>query len=108
VASHPEWSRDQAIADGRANNQYLKGVELSGGKAVVSVTWAAAQAYCSDHGGLAPVDQAPVTWVESSTGLFQEWRSAGGARAWLRFDGDASQQVTAVEANAFTGFRCRR
>jgi len=110
LASHPEWSRERAIAEGRADGSYLSGVDLAagGGRAVVSVPWAAAQAFCSGRGGLSPVAAEPHTWSEGATGLFQEWRVDDGSPAWRRYDGASSGQLSQREANAFTGFRCRR
>jgi len=108
LASHPEWARGRALAEGRVDDAYLKGVSLQGSGPMVSVTWTAAQAFCANHGGLASVDQAPLTWAEAEGGLFQEWRSDGATRMWLRYDGASSSKVKERDANAFTGFRCRR
>jgi len=107
VVSHPEWSRDRAVAEGRADGSYLQGIDLASlrSKPVVSVPWAAAQAYCG--GRLTGLSQEPSTWDEGAIGLFQEWRSDGGSPAWRRYDGATSSQLSQRESNAFTGFRCR-
>jgi serine/threonine protein kinase len=110
VASHPDWAPDAARAAGRADGSYLRGSDLGAGgsQPMVSVPWAAASAFCASRGGLAQVGASPTTWDEGATGLFQEWRTDGGAPAWRRYDGATSQQLSRSEANAFTGFRCAR
>lgn len=110
LGTHPEWAPAAAIASGLADGSYLQGIDLGAPDArpVVSVPWAAAQAFCSGRGGLPAVEAAPLQWAEGATGLFQEWRVQGGAPAWRRYDGAASTQASTRDANAFTGFRCAR
>ncbi|MCB9764302.1 MAG: serine/threonine protein kinase [Alphaproteobacteria bacterium] len=111
---HPEWQRDAAIADGRADPSYLKGWAGTAppagqsGAAMVNVSWAAAKAYCAGRGGLAALDAEPSTWEETATQPWHEYRQSGGRPAWRRKDGGTSTNVSTDETGAFTGFRCAR
>lgn len=112
LAGHDEWSRESAIAGSKADDNYLR--EWKDGKppnasgAVVSVSWSAAQAFCSSRGGLAAVDAEPAQWSESDGSPFQEWRQKDGKPAWRRSDGAESTAARKNESNAFTGFRCAK
>lgn len=108
LGQHPEWSRAEAMAAGKADSNHL--VDWSQQKAsapAVNVAWNAAQAYCASRGGLASVDAAPHQWDEAAS-VFQEWRQKDGRPAWRRYDGEPSTAMSAKDANAFTGFRCAR
>ncbi len=114
LAKHPDWAPDAARAAGKADGSYLSGwtgTEPPAGKdgvAVVNVSWAAASAFCSGRGGLPGVDEAPLTWTESASQPWHEYRSDGGKPAWRRSDGATSVAVKRGESGAFIGFRCAR
>lgn len=112
LASHPEWSSDAARADGRADAGYLSGwdgLSPPAGKAslpVVNVSWAAAAAYCAGRGGLPGLDDAPLSWAESPSTPWIEYRDADGRPAWRRSDGAPSVALRRSESGPATGFRC--
>lgn len=112
LATHPEWQHDAAIAAGTAAEGYLKGwngAEAPAGqgeRAVVNVSWAAAQAYCKGHGGLADVGAEPLGWQESSAQPWHEYRQENGAPAWRRSDASVSATVPPSQVNGVTGIRC--
>ncbi len=112
LEDHPDWTRDSAIARGKASHDYLSdwedGKPKKGSAPMVFVTWTAAQAYCKSRGGLPPLDAPPLTWTESADQPFQEWRSKDGAPAYRRKDGTNSPSVKTTDSNNFTGFRCAR
>jgi hypothetical protein len=106
LALHPEWQRDAAIAAGRADDQYLSGwvdLEPPNAGAAVHVSWSAANAFCSDRGGLARLDAAPVTWRGAPS---YEWRTNAGRAASL--EGETGSSFPSGSANFDTGFRCMR
>ncbi len=101
---HPEWDRDVAIDDGRVNRRYLRNWTPSPpGGAVTLVSWEAASAYCQGHGGVRPVNAAPMTW---SGALDEEWRSDEGGPAARTSDGDIKTGEPNGRAIADRGFRC--
>lgn len=112
LADHPEWQHDAAIAAGTAAEGYLKGWNGAeppagqGDRAVVNVSWAAAQAYCKGHGGLADVGAEPLGWQESSAQPWHEYRQDNGAPAWRRSDASVSATVPRSQVNGVTGIRC--
>jgi serine/threonine protein kinase len=113
LAKNPDWSRDAAIAAGTGDPNYLRdwtnGQPPGAGSAFAGgVSWAAAQAYCRSHGGLASVDADPREWAESPSQPFMEWRISGSSPAWRRADGAPSTKVEPAQSNGFTGFRCAR
>lgn len=114
LSAHPEWTHDAAVAAGQADDGYLKGWNGAeppagrGDRAAVSVSWAAAQAYCKGHGGLASVDAEPLGWQESNTQPWHEYRQSGGGPAWRRSDGTVSATVSRTAVNSVTGLRCAR
>jgi hypothetical protein len=75
---------------------------------MVNVSWAAASAYCGGHGGLAPLDAPPLSWTESPTQPWHEFRVDGGYPAWRRKDGGTSQSVRPPDSGVVIGFRCAR
>lgn len=115
LAKHPEWQHDAAVEAGKADGAYLKGWDgatppaSAGGRAMVHVSWSAAQAYCAaGHGGLAALDAAPLTWTESGSQPWHEYRRDGDHPAWRRSDGGTSTSVKTSESAAMIGFRCAR
>lgn len=113
LATHPEWTREAAIAAGKADSGYLKGWDgaspPAGGGKMVNVSWLAAKAFCAGYGGLAAADASPLEWSESASQPYQEWRSRDGGPAWRREDGAESEaEPEETESNAFTGFRCAK
>lgn len=109
LASHPAWARDAAIANGLADENYLRtwtSPPTNPSAPAVQVSWNAAVAFCSNRGGLASVDAAPLSWTGREP--WQEWRVSDGAPAWRRDDGVTSTKSGAKDANMFTGFRCAR
>ncbi len=114
LGTHPEWAPDAARAAGKADAAYLSGWDGTtppAGKnsgAVVNVPWAAASAYCAGRGGLPGVDDGALTWTESATQPWHEYRSADGRPAWRRSDGATSTAVNRAESGAFIGFRCAK
>ena len=115
LESHPDWQKDAAVAANKADGNYLKGWEGTSppaGKsshAVVNVSWAAANAYCSGRGGLAALEAEPSTWDENSTSVaWHEYRQNQGKPAWRRSDGGVSTNVGRTDSRAFIGFRCAR
>lgn len=114
LGEHPEWQQESAIAAGEAQAGYLKGwtgAEPPPGsteRGAVNVSWAAAQAYCKSHGGLADLGAEPATWQEASAQPWHEYRNDAGGAAWRRADGTTSSAVSRSQANAVTGFRCAR
>ena len=115
LGSHPDWQKDAAVAANKADGNYLKGwtdtTPPAGkdGHAVVNVSWAAASAYCSGRGGLAPLEAEPTTWDENSTRIaWHEYRQNSGKPAWRRSDGGVSTNVGRTDSRAFIGFRCAR
>ncbi len=114
LATHPDWQHDAAIAAGAAEDGYLKGWNGAeppagrGERAMVNVSWAAAQAYCRGHGGLADVGAEPLAWQESATEPWHEYRQENGAPAWRRSDGSVSPSVPRAQVNGVTGIRCAK
>ncbi|MCB9743364.1 MAG: serine/threonine protein kinase [Alphaproteobacteria bacterium] len=111
LGKHPEWEKDAAVAEQRADGSYLRGWDgttPSGGGAMVYVSWEAAKAYCAGRGGLASVDAEPSTWVESDASPWHEYRQADGRPAWRRKDGTTSTSVKRSETSPVIGFRCAR
>jgi hypothetical protein len=108
VAAHPDWTREAAIATGRADANYLREGSLEGPGYAPDVSWLAAVAFCEQRGGLALLEAGPHTWEESAAQPFHEWRQHDGNPSWRRFDGETSEAVRRTETNAFTGFRCAR
>lgn len=112
LRDHPEWARDQALADGRVDDEYLSrwaaGAPPSPADApVTQVTWGAAAAFCAQRGGLAAIDAEPTTWKDLP---MMEWRAGeGGERRWRRMDGDVNRfRIGDRESNSGTTFRCSR
>ncbi|MSP55242.1 MAG: serine/threonine protein kinase [Myxococcales bacterium] len=114
LGEHPEWQQASAIAAGEAQAGYLKGwtgAEPPPGatdRGTVNVSWAAAQAYCKGHGGLADLGAEPATWQEEPSQPWHEYRNDSGGGAWRRADGSTSSAVSRSHASAVTGFRCAR
>ncbi|MBM4390197.1 MAG: protein kinase [Deltaproteobacteria bacterium] len=113
LAGHPEWQQEAAVADGRADEKYLRG--WSGatppagreGSPAVGVTWGLAKAYCAGRGGLAVIGAEPLTWSGAEL-PWLEYRSDAGAPAWRRDDGAVSDRVDPNQSNVSIGFRCAR
>jgi len=108
---------DKAIAEGRADKNYLKGwngaePNDSGSGAVVSVSWWAARAYCqSGRGGLASLEAAPKSWAEGPGQPMHELRQDGTSQArWRRYDNTTSSNnaISPAETSRWIGFRCAR
>ncbi|MES2640431.1 MAG: serine/threonine-protein kinase [Myxococcota bacterium] len=114
LSTHPEWTGDSARAAGKADAGYLSGwsgAEAPAGKgarAVVDMSWAAASAYCAGRGGLLAVDAPPLTWTDSATQPWHEYRASDGRPAWRRDDGAASTAVEPHQSSGAIGFRCAR
>lgn len=114
LTAHPEWQRETAIAEGKADDKFLKGwtaATPTAGKEsapAVGATWALAKAYCSGRGGLADVDAAPLSWTESGSQPWVEYRQSEGRPRWRRDDGGVSDQLSTTESGVFIGFRCAR
>lgn len=114
LGTHPEWAPEAARAAEKADAAYLSGWEGTtppagkSGAAVVSVSWAAASAYCAGRGGLPGLEDGALTWTESPSQPWHEYRSAAGRPAWRRSDGATSVAVKASESGTFIGFRCAR
>ena len=114
LKTHPDWEHDAAIAAGQAEEGYLKGwtgAEPPPGqsdRALVGISWTAANAYCKGRGGLADAAAEPTTWQESASQPWHEYRQQGGAPAWRRADGTVSTAVSRTSGNVVTGFRCAK
>lgn len=113
LGDHSEWLAETAVTNGLADGGYLSGwshtTPPTGDAKLVSVSYAAAEAYCLRRGGLAALDDVPRTWTESPDQPYREWRSSRGRRAWRQEDGSTSStEPTDTETDAFTGFRCRQ
>jgi len=114
LEAHPDWQRDAAVAAGTADDKYLRGWEAAtppAGKEsapAVGGSWALAKAYCASRGGLADAEAEPLTWKESASQAWMEYRQAAGAPRWRRDDGVVSDQVAVNQSGAFIGFRCAR
>ena len=109
----PLNTRIAQTAAAKADGDYLMGwvdgqPPGSTAEAVVNVSWWAAEAFCQDRGGLLSVESAPLDWTEGPAQPLLEWRAAGRAPAWRRFDGAQSTTGRWHESNPFTGFRCAR
>ncbi|MBN2800214.1 MAG: protein kinase [Deltaproteobacteria bacterium] len=114
LGSHPDWSREAAIGAGRADENYLAGWGADAppagaeGRPVVGVSWYAAAAYCQSRGGLAGLEDEPLTWSEAGGGLAVEYRASGGKTAFRTGDGMTNTGSPGKTANQWTGFRCAR
>ena len=114
LATHPDWLRDAAIENKKADGNYLKGWDGASppagkeSQAIVNVSWAAANAFCAGRGGLAALNAEPTTWTESSASPWHEYRQNDGKPAWRRSDGGTSTTVGRADTRAFIGFRCAR
>jgi len=113
LESHPEWTRENAVAAGKADHNYLPGWDAAtpppdSAGPVTNVCWAAASAFCQGRGGLLDVNDAPLEWPEDKA--LMHWRTRDGVPAWRRFDDALSEGKTVRkrDSNSFTGFRCRR
>lgn len=113
LSRNPTYLPESAIATGKAEAGYLRGwsgAEPPAGQAgapALSVSYAAAAAFCASRGGLASVDAEPLTWSEPASVAF-EWRSAAGQPAWRDNGGRTSTAVQPSNATIMTGFRCAR
>ncbi len=111
LASHPEWQRENATTDGKADARFLSGwngaTPPAGkeGAAAVNLNWNMAKAYCGGR-GLADLDAEPLQWTESATAPWHEYRQKDGRPAWRRSDGSTSTSVKTGESSSFTGIRC--
>lgn len=114
LAAHPEWQRETVIAERKADDKFLRGWTAATppagkeGAPAVGATWALAKAYCSGRGGLADVDAAPLSWTESGSQPWVEYRQSDGRPRWRRDDGGVSEQLSTTESSVFIGFRCAR
>jgi serine/threonine protein kinase len=106
LADHPEWSRDEAIASGRANRRYLKdwAPDAPAGP-ITAVTYTAAAAFCAPRGGLLGLDDAPQTWTADPR---VEWRVLAGRPAKRRSNGQTTTREPTDEVDVDAGFRCAR
>jgi predicted Ser/Thr protein kinase len=111
LASHPEWQRETATAEGKGDARFLSGwngpIPPAGkeGAAAVNLNWNLAKAYCGSR-GLADLDAEPLQWTESATAPWHEYRQKDGRPAWRRSDGSTSTSVKTGESSSFTGIRC--
>ncbi len=109
LTDHPEWSRDVAQAEGRADANYLSrwtdGTPPSDTAWVSEVTWGAAAAFCGSR-GLPDIDAPPLTWSYPNEGPLMEYRVSGGRPAWRQYDGTTSTAQSRSDSTAFVGFRC--
>ncbi|HNC97315.1 MAG TPA: protein kinase, partial [Myxococcota bacterium] len=111
LASHPEWQRETATAEGKADARFLSGwngaTPPAGkeGAAAVNLNWNLAKAYCGSR-GLADLDAEPLQWTESAGAPWHEYRQKDGRPAWRRSDGSTSTSVKTGESSSFTGIRC--
>ncbi len=114
LGANADWQREAAIAAGKADEKFLKGwvgATPPPGKEsapAVGVTWSLARAYCAGRGGLADLHAPPLSWTESGSQPWVEYRQAEGRPRWRRDDGGVSDQVTADQSGVFIGFRCAR
>ncbi len=112
LQNHPEWQRDEAIARGVADRNYLrtgKPAETPGSP-MVGLSGLAAKAYCATRGGLAPFDAPPETWAENTDHTVgMEWRQLNGVLVLRGGDGMQLDKVNdGITATAVTGARCAR
>ena len=111
LSTHPEWQRENATADGRADARFLSGwngaTPPTGkeGAVAVNLNWNLAKAYCGSR-GLADLEAEPLQWEESSGAPWHEYRQKEGRPAWRRSDGSVSTSVKTGESSSFTGIRC--
>jgi len=117
VRNNRKWEAKKTVARGDADAGYLagwQGLNVDADKrdrAVVSVSFEAASAYCdAGRGGLADVSDGPWTWdVHSASGTTAgEIRVDNGAPA-VRFSmGVVSGDLPKNKTDVRFGFRCRR
>jgi hypothetical protein len=67
-----------------------------------------AKAYCAGRGGLADLAAAPLSWTESASQPWVEYRTSEGRPTWRRDDGGVSDKVSADQSGVFIGFRCAK
>jgi serine/threonine protein kinase len=114
LINHPEWQREQAIAEGRADSKFLNGwtgatpPEGKSSLVATNINWDLAAAYCKKRGGLADVYAAPLQWSESSVWAWHELRQSNNTPAWRRKDDTAGFSLNPKETKAAAGFRCSR
>lgn len=108
LGAHPEWGRETAAAEGRADGGYLSGWRGTkppnpASAPMTGLPWGAARAYCAGRGGLAALNAPPTAW---SSGPQMEWRASSNPQ-WLRRDGQ-SRTTRASATDLEIGFRCAR
>jgi serine/threonine protein kinase len=111
--THPNWHREAAIAEQRADKNYIGNwqgqVPPTPAAAATNVSWYAAAAFCKSRGGLAPVGAEPHRWSEAVEQPYVEWRVEAGKAAWRSSDGRSSDKgIVLKSSNGVTGFRCAR
>ena len=108
LASHPEYQREAAMANGRGDQNHLAGWDGTtppagrAGAPIVNVSWSAANAYCAGRGGLPSVEsELPV-----HNDVQMEFRR-NGSEAVVLEDGTRRIPITpASGATPITSFRC--
>ena len=112
LESHPQWKPEAAKASGLADEFYLdqwNGDQPAAGTEngpVLYIPHLAARTYCQGRGGLPQISDAPTTWADDGSRIF-ELRFDGDQAAVIEYSGSVTR-VGPSQALMMTGFRCAR